>query len=178
MHSNSGDESALSHFSYARQSAQLPQLRVELLDLRLQILEHIFLAKYCETGPCRRTTKCIASVTMPVGERPTLRHRSVKLREDFFGRERIRQRKITTAQSFPEHHDIGQRVLMLARKHFSGPTESRHYFIGNHERALPIAPIAHRRGRSRRPNSHSRGTLNHRLDHHRRDFVRLSARKF
>src|SRR5438045_9212586 len=104
MHSNSGDESALSHFSYARQSAQLPQLRVEFLDLRLQILQHIFLAKNCETGPCRRTTKCIASVTMPVGKRPTIRHRSVKFGEDFFGRESNGQRNIYTHQTFPKHN--------------------------------------------------------------------------
>src|SRR5438045_9073262 len=98
MHSNSGDESALSHFSYARQSAQLPQLRVEFLDLRLQILQHIFLAKNCETGPCRRTTKCVASVAMPVGKRPTIRHRSVNFREDFFGRDSNPHRNLTTAQ--------------------------------------------------------------------------------
>ena len=110
------------------------------------------------------------------GERPAIRHRTVELREDFFGRKRNRQRKIATAQSFPEHHDIGQRVLMLARKHFPGPSESRHHFIGYHERAILIAPIAQRRGSSLRPNSHPRSTLNHRLDHHRRDTE--CARKF
>ncbi len=57
--------------------------------------------------------------------------------------DRCAERHISSGKAFGHGHDVGRDPIVSQRSPGSAAASTAHYFIGNHEHAMPIADLSH-----------------------------------
>src|SRR5437773_11719738 len=112
------------------------------MNFRLQCREYLFFYEDIERGERRGSAERVAAVGMAVEEGFGVFVAAEKGAVDFIVRERGGKRQVAAGQPFRKAQKIGRYALVLAGKHFSGPSHSDRNFVGDQQRAIFIRQLA------------------------------------